>query len=202
VHVGPARLHRREGASREADRHATRRDRSVRPPDCSRLHPPAAPSHAVGGFALGLIFAALMTGLFTLGGAALLEHRVLGEGAVAGEDPPLSCTAFQVGSPHAADTHIHLKNAGPESISVRLDFVDDSGLGSWAATAGRHLEPWASHEVAFRTPALGAAVKLTSPGWDLRAGAEIRRDDGGPPGDPRGRRVPRPIGPAAGVGWA
>jgi hypothetical protein len=30
-------------------------------------------------------------------------------------------------------------------------------------------------------PALGAAVKLTSLGWDLRAGAEIRRDDGGPP---------------------
>jgi hypothetical protein len=134
-----------------------------------------------GSFALGLIVAGLMTGLLTLSGAALLERRATGEGAAPGKELSLSCTTFQVGSLHAAATHLHLENAGPESTSVLLNFVDDSGHGSWAASTSRHMDPWASNEVVFRTPALGAAVNLIASGRDLQTGAEIRRDDGALP---------------------
>jgi hypothetical protein len=128
-----------------------------------------------GTFTLGLLLAGLTTGLLTLGGAA-----VIGDPAV-GEDRSPSCTALHVGSRHAADTHLHLENAGPERTAVRLDFVDHDGRDYQAVGYSPILEPWASGDFVFRTPALGAAVTLSSSGTDLRASAEILRDDGAAP---------------------
>jgi hypothetical protein len=134
-----------------------------------------------GNFTLGLLFAGLMTGLLALAGAALLEHRVIGTGAAAGEELSLSCAEFQVGSPHAAATHLSLKNAGPASTSVRLDVVGHTGVSSQAIGYSPILPPWGSGDFVFRTPALGATITLTSSGRDLQASAEILRDDGAPP---------------------
>jgi hypothetical protein len=116
-----------------------------------------------------------MAGLLTLAGTALIgEHRAIGE------DPALSCTAFQVGSHFAGNTHIHLENAGPDRTEVRVYFVDHDGRYSHSVGYAPVLNPWAAGELMFRTPALGAAVKIISSGTSLHAGVEILRDDGAP----------------------
>jgi hypothetical protein len=132
-------------------------------------------------FTLGLLFAGLMHGLLALAGAALIGSSAIREDPVVGEDPSLSCTAFQVGSPFAADTQLHLENAGRERISVRLDFVDHEGRSAQTVGYNPVLEPSASSVFVFRAPPLGAAIKLISPGGNLHASVAIVRDDGAPP---------------------
>jgi hypothetical protein len=127
-------------------------------------------------FVLQLILGGVMTGLLTLAGAALIEPNPALDPA-----PSLSCTAFQVGSPHPANTRIQLDNAGPERAGVRLDFVDQDGLYSQTVGYNPILNPSTSSEFVFRTPPLGAAVKLSSSGGSLHSRTEILRDDGAPP---------------------
>jgi hypothetical protein len=131
-----------------------------------------------GSFGLALILTGLATSLLTLAGAALIgENRDL----LTREEPGPSCTAFQVGSPFAANTELHLENVGLVTASVRFDFVDDfGGQGSWAIGYGHSMAPGASFDVLFRTPALGTVVMLSSSGGDLRTSTHIVRDDGTP----------------------
>lgn len=134
----------------------------------------------LSGSTLGLILVGLLAGLFggllTLAGAALI-----GETPAVVEGPAPSCTAFWVGSPHAARTRIHLENVGPERDSVRFDFADGTGIAPRIAVSGRGMAPWAFDDLEFRTPALGVFVELTSPGRNLRATVVVLRDDGAPP---------------------
>jgi hypothetical protein len=129
--------------------------------------------HRVG---LDLLVAGLTTGLLTLAGAALI-------GASPANDPgaALSCTAFEVGSPRAASTHIYLYNAGSERAGARLDFVDHEGRDSQAIGYTPILDPSESSEFVFRTPALGATVKLATPGRNLQARVELHFEDGAVP---------------------
>jgi hypothetical protein len=130
---------------------------------------------------LGLLLAGLATGLLALAGAALLEGPPIGRNPATEINLSLGCTAFHVGSAYAGNMHIQLENAGPGSTSVHFDFVDRHGLNPWAGSYGRNLAPWASEEVVFKAPALGAAVQIASSGRDLHASAELLRDDGAPP---------------------
>src|SRR5688572_1515475 len=77
-----------------------------------------------GGFILALILAGLTTGLLSVAAAALLEQA----SRLDATEPRDGCLGFQVGSAHAADTHIRLENVGPERIHVGLDYFDDTGL--------------------------------------------------------------------------
>jgi hypothetical protein len=139
--------------------------------------PPRRRRWLSSSFTLGLILAGLTTGLLALTGAALIGDPVTGGGA------SQRCTAFTIGGRHEADVHLHLENAGPERTGVRLDFFDDDDVAMKVSPIGGHptLAPWASVDLVFRSPASGGGVELTSSGRDLRASAEIRRDDGGPP---------------------
>jgi hypothetical protein len=138
---------------------------------------PSGPRRVLSSsFTLALLGAGLMTSLLTLAGGALIEETPAVE-----ERPSLGCSAFQVGSPHAANTHVHLENGGPERIHVQLYFVDHDGRNSQTIGYNPILEPWASSDFMFRTPALGAAVELISSGRNLHARTEIRRDDGASP---------------------
>jgi hypothetical protein len=131
----------------------------------------------------------LTSGLLTLAGAALIEPNPAIDPA-----PSLSCTAFQVGSPHAANTRIQLYNAGPERAGVRLDFVDDDGRDSQTVGYNPILDPSTSSEFVFRTPPRGAAVKLSWSSRTMHASTEILRDDGPPLRSARPARVCRAIG--------
>jgi hypothetical protein len=132
--------------------------------------------HALlSGFLPQMILASLVTGGLIRVGAGLL-----GEAATVQDDTGLSCVAFQVGSPRAADTRINLVNDGPTPIVVRLDSVDHDGLDARPIGYIPSLDAGASSSFVFRTPALGVAVKLVSPGRNLRASVEIRHDDGEP----------------------
>jgi hypothetical protein len=124
---------------------------------------------------LELLLGGLITGLLTLAGAALIDAR-----PVIDPGPAVRCTAFQVGSPHAANTRIQLYNAGPTHMRVRLDFVDYDGLDSQDIGYNSTLDSAEYREFVFRTPALGAAVELVSWGGDVTASAEILRDDRAP----------------------
>src|SRR4051812_28241141 len=88
---------------------------------------------------LGAILSSLISVLLMLGGTALIEDT-----SAIGNEPSLSCVAFQVGSPSAASTHTYLENRGPDGISVQFDFIDDGGLTSWAQSYSRRMAPWAS----------------------------------------------------------
>src|SRR5205085_182631 len=87
---------------------------------------------------------------------------------------------FQVGSPHVATTHLHLDNGGRERIDVRLDYLDENGLDSPIQGNIPVLDPGVSLDFMFRTPALGAAVRLVSSAEGLHASVTIHRDDGEP----------------------
>jgi hypothetical protein len=121
---------------------------------------------------LELLAGGLLTGFLTLAGAALI-----GVSPAIETEPSPNCTAFQVGSPFAAHTHIQLQNDGPERIYVRLDFVDHDGRDAQPIGYNPILNPSESSAFVFRTPALGAAVKLTSSGRNLQASTEIRFED-------------------------
>jgi hypothetical protein len=125
---------------------------------------------------LDLLLGGAMTGLLALGGAALIEANPANDPGSA-----LYCTAFQVGSPRSASTRIQLYNAGPERAGVRLDFVDHDGRDSQTIGYSPILDPSESGEFAFRTPPLGAAVKLVTPGRNLQATVELHFEDGALP---------------------
>jgi hypothetical protein len=125
---------------------------------------------------LALFLATVTNGLLMFMGVALL-----GLNPSSREDPALSCTAFQVGSPDTAFTHLHLENVGPDITGVRLNFDTDYGLTLWPLDSALRMQPWATEDVLFETPALGTVVTLIFSGEDLRASAEILRDDGSPP---------------------
>ena len=134
-----------------------------------KLDPRVLPS----SFILQLILGSVMTGLLMLAGAALIE-------AGPPVDPSLAlhCTAFQIGSPHAAATRFQFHNAGSERVQVRLDVVDHDGDGVPTLGYLRLLDPSTSSEFMFRTPALGAAVTVIYGSLDLQFSVEIHRDDG------------------------
>ena len=125
-----------------------------------------------GRLGLDLLFGGVMTGLLALAGAALIEaSRPLDS-----ESSP-SCIAFQIGSPRAASTHVHVHNDGSERIYVRLDFVDHNGQDAQTIGYNPILQPSESGEFVFTTPALGAAVKLIASGRGLQAGVQIHYED-------------------------
>jgi len=129
-------------------------------------------------FTLALIVAGLTSGVLVLAAAAFLEKTAV----VDAEDPWEQCVGFQVGSLHAADTHVHLANVGPERLQVRLrSFNDTNGLESPAIGYTPLLEPGASSHIVFRTPALGSTIELVSSVKNLHATVEIHRDDGAAP---------------------
>jgi hypothetical protein len=121
---------------------------------------------------LELLAGGLLTGFLTLAGAALIEVRPATD-----TEPAPNCTAFRVGSPRTANTHIHLQNVGPERMYVRLDFIDHDGRDAQTIGYNPILNPSESGDFVFSTPALGAAVKLTSSGRSLQASTEIRFED-------------------------
>ena len=121
---------------------------------------------------LDLLLGGVMTGLLALAGATLLEASR----PIDIESSP-TCIAFQVGSPRAASTHVHVHNDGSERIYVRLDFVDHNGQDAQPIGYNPILQPSESSEFAFTTPALGAAVKLIASGRGLQAGVQIHYDD-------------------------
>jgi hypothetical protein len=125
---------------------------------------------------LELLAGGLLTGFLTLAGAALIEVRPATE-----TEPSPNCTAFRVGSPRPANTHIHLQNVGPERMYVRLDFVDHDGRDAQTIGYNPILNPSESGDFVFRTPALGAAVKLASSERSLQASVEIHYEDDIPP---------------------
>jgi hypothetical protein len=153
---------------------------------------------------LDLLLGGVMTGLLALTGAALIEASRPFDV----ESSP-RCIAYQVGSPRAASTHVHVHNDGPERIYVRLDFVDHNGQAAQPLGYNPILQPSESGEFVFTTPALGAAVKLISSGRGLRAGVQIHYEDSTSPeirraigchdhGDALGLRV-APAEPASAV---
>ena len=126
-------------------------------------------------FSLALILAGLTTGLLSLAGAALLEPPL----AIV-EDPWPGCAYLQAGSLNPGTTHIHLDNAGPETARLRFDWVDDyGGLELLAIDHSRSSDPWASSEILFRAPSVGAIFRISSSVTNLHASATIHRDDGG-----------------------
>jgi hypothetical protein len=142
-------------------------------------------------FTLGLVTAGLLASLLTLGGAAMIAVD-----PAIGEVPSRSCTAFQVGSSHAAFTRVHLENSGSESTSIDFRIDSDSDATAWPAAEHRSLAPQASIDVVFRTPALGATVVISSSGRNLRASTEIVRDNGDPP-EIRRAFLCRALGPSS-----
>jgi hypothetical protein len=126
-------------------------------------------------FTLALLFASLLSGLLTLQGAVLLEPT-----SATAQGPWPGCVALQAGSPNAGTTHILLENGGPEISRIRLDWIDNyGGLKLPTIDDGGSIEPWASADIQFRTPGMGAVVQVRSSVANLHARAEVRRDDGG-----------------------
>ena len=136
----------------------------------------AGPRRFVPGvFALALILSGVLSGLLTLLGATLIE-----ETSATDQEPWPGCAALQVGSLHAGTTHIFLENGGPDSSHIRLDWIDDYGaLRVPVIDFSQRLEPWASADIQFRAPALGAVVQVSSSVTNLHARAEVRRNDRG-----------------------
>jgi hypothetical protein len=128
-------------------------------------------------FTLVLILAGLTSGLLTLAGAAFLEQMAIIDAAAPWEQ----CVGFQVGSPHAANTHLHVANVGLERLYVRLDSNDLIGLGAPGPGSTGLLEPGISSDFVFRTPGPGATIELVSSVNNLHATVAILRDDGGTP---------------------
>jgi hypothetical protein len=143
-----------------------------RPMAQARDHSRRVPPSRLG---LELLVGGLITGLLVLAGGALIEAS---PGIDSGSSS--TCIAFQVGSARFANTYIHLQNDGPERINVRLDFVDHDGRAAQTIGYNPILNPSESGEFVFRTPALGATVRLTSSGSSLLTNTEIRYDDDTP----------------------
>lgn len=151
-------------------------DAATRQPSRMAGHPVMAPVRRVlNSFSLGLILAGLTTGVLTLVGGTYLERA-----AAVADDPWDRCMGFQVGAPYAATAHLHLDNGGRERINVRLDYLDENGLASPIQSGIPALDPGVSSDLMFRTPALGAAVRLVSSATGLHASVTIHRDDGEP----------------------
>jgi len=151
-------------------------DAATRHPSIMTGHPVMAPVRRVlNNLSLGLILAGLTTGVLTLVGGTYLERA-----AVVADNPWDRCIGFQVGGPHAATTHLHLDNGGRERIDVRFDYLDENGLDSPIQGDIPALDQGVSSDLMFRTPALGAAVRLVSSAKGLRASMTIHRDDGEP----------------------
>ena len=127
------------------------------------------------GTILGMMLSSLIMVLLTLAGAALIE-----ESSARSDVPTPSCLVFEVGSQRPAMTHIHLENHGQSSIGVRLDYVDDTGVILGGNVASRSMAPQSSDDIAFRTPALGTAVKVMSTDAGLYAATAIVHDDDAP----------------------
>lgn len=140
-------------------------DRSMAEPVCRRMLSIT--------FSLALVVASLAMGLVVLAGAALLETASSGY-----EVPPDRCVGLQVGSQHAGTTHLHVENAGPERVGVHLVFTDLNGPSARLIDDVPVLDPGASADLAFRTPAFGTVVQLLSSVRNLQASAGIFHDDG------------------------
>lgn len=120
---------------------------------------------------LGMLLSSLIMVLLPLEGAVLIEETSTGSNV-----STRTCLTFQVGSPRAGTTRIHLENRGPNDINVRIDKVDDTGVIPGGTVLNRSMGPWTVEDVAFRTPVLGTAVKVVSTRANLYAATHILFD--------------------------
>jgi hypothetical protein len=146
------------------------------PPRAGAARP--SPSHAAEHVPLALILAGAAWGLLALVGAALLEPSPpRSEGtAIVATNLPGDCIFLRVGSPHEGLTRIHLENPEPATTRVDIEWEREYGVQRPAIDRDVSLAPWASQVIEFRTPALGAGVRLLSSSTTLRARLELLRE--------------------------
>ena len=132
------------------------------------------------GFPLSLTMSGLIGALLVFTAGASLDVR--GHGG--GQRPPREsggrgCVSFLVGVQRPGEIHLHLANAGRDTVTARLELVDE--IGDWRAAGSYSLGPHATHDVTMERPPAGTGLKISSGSQDLRADAETAFDDGSEP---------------------
>jgi hypothetical protein len=143
--------------------HAGRRDRVVVRPRPSRT-------------LLAFLCAGSLVGLLTIGAGQLI-----GGTPASAQDTGDSCVGVQVGSSHAADTFLYLQHNGPAPVWVDFDWSNEYGVAPATTDTRRSIPPGPPAVIVFRTPALGASLRLRSSVPIRYAKAVIQHDDGTDP---------------------
>jgi hypothetical protein len=124
--------------------------------------------------------AGFTNGLITLAVGALLEAPTPVEELVltADVDPWATCTWLSVGSAHEGHTRVHVLNNGPHAAAIRVTWSTEYGVDCPPITDRLLLAAWASTDIGFNTPGLGAFVELVSSVPHLQASADLDPVDG------------------------
>jgi hypothetical protein len=106
---------------------------------------------------------------------------LIGETPASAQDPGDYCVGVQVGSSYAADTSLYLQHNGPVPVWVDFDWSNEYGVAPATTDTRRSIPPGPPTLIVFRTPALGASLRLRSDTPNLHANAVIQHDDGTDP---------------------
>jgi hypothetical protein len=122
---------------------------------------------------LAFLCAGGVVGLLTMG-----VGQLIGETPASAQDTGDYCVGVQVGSSYAADTSLYLQHNGSGPVWVDFDWRNEYGVAPATTDTRRSIPPGPPTIIVFRTPALGASLRLRSPVPIRYAKAVIQHDDG------------------------